>query len=733
MGMKRRTFLLGAAAVVAGGVGAGVFTLRWLDGSMKSRAAALTVGDGEASFAGWLKIASDDAITVYSPHIDFGQGAQTALAQMLADELDADWPFVRVEQAPAEEAFANTAQVRAALGADAVPGFLAGTADSGLAMLARQLVVQGTGGSSSVRDTGQWGMRMIGAAARQSLLEAAAEKLSVPVAELSASKSVISHAPSNRALRYGELAIDAAQRSLSVRPVLKDPKAFTLIGKTVKRLDVPPKVNGTAIYGIDFVLPEMRVATVMAAPVRGGKLKSVLTAPAMAIKGVEKVISLSDAVVVVAKGYWQAINGLRALSPVFDEGGNGGLSSAGIDAEQAKLRATGRPTSETGLGDFAKAIAAQGVKRHSAEYRLPFLHHATMEPLAMTAHYDAGRLHVWGGAQDPLLARGIAAEAAGLAGDAVTFHPMIMGGGFGRRFPYNCQIIGQVARLAMQLPYPVKLIWSREEDVAQGAYRPQCSARLEAAVSSDGRVTAWSNDYVQFDPSDPEAAVPYSIPAARLRHYQLGSNQQNGFWRSVHHSQHGFYTECFMDELAEAAGADPYEFRRSHLPEGSRHRRVLEEVAKRSAWTSPRTPGVGRGIALVESFGSIAAEVVEASLADDGTPVVRRVFAVVDCGRVVSPRNAEAQVQGAIIMGLSAAIGEQITLDKGAVVQSNFSDYPILQMAAAPKIDVHFIDSGAPFGGLGEPGLPPVAPALANALFALNGKRIRQLPLVRGS
>ncbi len=731
MAMKRRTFLIGAAAVVAGGVGAGIFTLRWLDNGMKARAAALTAGDSEASFAGWLKIAANDAITVYSPHIDFGQGAQTALAQMLADELDADWKFVRVEQAPADEAFANTGQVRAFLGADAVPSFLAGTADTTFSLLARMNLVQGTGGSSSVRDTGQWGMRVIGAAVRQSLLEAAAQKLNVPVAELSAAESVISHAKSNRSLRYGELATEAAQRSLSVRPTLKQPEAFTLIGKAVRRLDVPPKVDGTAMYGIDFAVPNLRVATIMAAPVRGGTLVSVDREPALAVKGVEKVIRLADAVVVVATGYWPAINGLRALAPEFSDGGHAGLSSARIDTEQAKLVAAGKPTSETGSGGFAAAAAVAGVKVVKADYRVPFLHHAAMEPLAMTAHHVAGKLEVWGGVQDPLLARSIAAAAAGLGVEAVTFHPMLMGGSFGRRFPNNCQIIGQVAQLAMQLPYPVKLIWSREEDVAQGAYRPQCSAQLQAALSGDGRVTAWSTDYAQFDNSDPEAAPPYSFAATRIRHFQSGSNQQNGFWRSVHHSQHGFFTECFIDELAHAAGADPYEFRRAHLPEGSRHRRVLEEVAKRSAWTSPPAPGIGRGIALVESFGSIAAEVVEASVAADGTPVVHRVFAVVDCGRVVSPRNAEAQVQGAIIMGLSAALGEQITLEKGAVVQTSFADYPILQMAAAPNMDVHFIDSGAAFGGLGEPGLPPVAPALANALFALTGKRFRQLPFLQ--
>jgi isoquinoline 1-oxidoreductase beta subunit len=333
--------------------------------------------------------------------------------------------------------------------------------------------------------------------------------------------------------------------------------------------------------------------------------------------------------------------------------------------------------------------------------------------------------------QDPLQTRTLLAKFAGLSVDDVTFHPMLMGGGFGRRFPPYTQIVEQIARVAMQVDHPVKLIWSREEDVKQGAYRPQSSARLKAALGADGKIAAWQTDYAQFADAETETVFPYTVPATARHHHQYISNQVDAFWRSVNSTQSGFYNESFIDELAHLAGADPYQFRRAHLPAGGRHLAVLDMVAKRSGWGTPLPAGTGRGIALVECFGSIAAHVVEASVRADGTPQVHKVFAVVDCDTTVNPKNAEAQVQGGILMGLSAAMGEAITLTGGAVDQHSFTDYPILKLADAPQIDVHFIESGATIGGLGEPGLPPAAPALANALFAATGKRIRHLPIAQ--
>jgi len=726
MKLQRRYVLFGGAAAL----GAGVFGVWWGDRAALSRAKRLTTGKGESSFAGWLKIGADDSVTVYSPHIDFGQGSQTALAQMLADELDADWSKVRVEQAPPDYAFGNTALAKVFIGAmSGHPDAMQHLPDPVFSMLARNVPVQITGGSSAIRATGQHGFRVVGAAARLALLAAAAERLGVPQSELVASASRITHAGSGRTLRYGELAAAAAERSLAAEPVLKTRGQYALIGKPIDRFDIPAKVNGSARYGIDVVMPDMRVATVIAAPVREGRLISVDHAPAMAVKGVEKVIALDDAVVVVASGYWPALKGARALAPKFSDGGHGHLSSAGIYTSQARLIAQGKPDGTGGSGDVAAGFARTDGRQIAANYRVPFLHHAAMEPFAMTGHYARGRLEVWGATQDPLQTRNLLARFAGLSVDDVTFHPMIMGGGFGRRFPPYTQIIEQIARVAMQVDHPVKIIWSREEDVKQGAYRPQSLAHLKAALGPDGKIVAWQTDYAQFADAEAEVVFPYVVPATTRRHFKYISNQVDAYWRSVNSTQHGFYNESFIDELAHLAAQDPYHFRRAHLPPGGRHLAVLDAVAQRSGWDSALPTGTGRGIALVESFGTICAQVVEASVRPDGTPQVHKVHAVVDCGTTVNPRNAEAQVQGGILMGLSSALGEAITLTGGAVDQNSFTDYPVLKLPDAPAVDVHFIESGAPIGGLGEPGLPPAAPALANALFAVTGKRIRNLPI----
>ena len=728
-GVKRRIFLAGSALLVGGGV----FGLYWSDSNARKHARALTeTGAGERNFLTWMKIAPDDTVTVYSPHIDFGQGTHTALGQMLADELDADWNKVSVEQAPADMAFANTSLVKSFIGEmSGYPGVISALPAALMGMLARSQKIQITGGSSAVRFTGQGGMRVVGAAVRAALIEEAADRLGVPAGELTTSDSKVTHAASGRSLRYGELAAGAAERSLASDPVLKSRAEWKLINKPVIRRDIPAKVDGSAIYGIDLSLPDMRVATIAAAPVRGGKLESVDEAPALAVPGVEKVVKLDDAVIVVAKGYWQALKGLNALSPKFTDGGNGAMSTPSIYAAQDKLREAGKPDNTAGEGDVDAAFKAAGDKVITADYRVPFLHHAMMEPFALTAHFKDGKLTLWGGLQDPLGARDRAAKAAGIGMDDVIFNAMIMGGGFGRRFPPMTEIIDQAALLAKQVPYPVKLVWSREEEVRHGTYRPQSSARLKATLEN-GRITAWQNDYVQGDNAEGEVGFIYEVPATARRHFAYKSNQIDGPWRSVNSTQHGFYNESFIDELAHAAGEDPFEFRRKHLPEGSRHRKVLETVAERAGWGSPLPEGVGRGIAIVESFGTIVAEVVEATVKDDGSPKVLKAFAVVDCGTTVNPLNAEAQIAGGIIMGLSSAIGEAITLDKGAVVESNFSDYNVLKLADAPPvIDVHFIESDAAMGGIGEPGLPPASPALANALFAATGKRIRTLPLLQ--
>ena len=727
-GMVRRAFLVGSALLVGGGV----FGVYWSDSSARARAKALTETGNDRNFLGWMKIAEDDTVTVYSPHIDFGQGTHTALGQMLADELDADWSKVMVEQAPADTAFANTPLGKGFLAEmSGAPGVINALPGALIAMIARSLPLQITGGSSAVRYTGQVGMRAVGAAVRLALIEEAADRLGVPASELTTADSKVIHAASGKSLRYGELAAGAAERSLSSDPVLKTRDQFKLIGKGVPRLDIPAKVDGSAVYGIDLMLPDMRVATIAAAPVRGGKLLAVDEKPALAVAGVEKVVKLDDAVIVVAKRYWQAQKGLKALSPRFSDGGHGGLSSETIHAAQDKLRKAGKPDNEGGDGDVEAAFGVAGVHTLTADYRVPFLHHAMMEPFALTGHNKQGKLTLWGGLQDPLSTRARAAKAAGIGMDDVVFNPMIMGGGFGRRFPDMTEIIDQVAVLAKQVPYPVKLVWSREEEVRHGTYRPQSSAQLKATLGKDGKIAVWRTDYVQSGDAEGETSFIYTIPATSRRHFNYQSNQLDGPWRSVNSTQMGFYNESFIDELAHSAGEDPYQFRRKHLPAGSRHLKVLDTVAERAGWGSPLPEGVGRGIAIVESFGSIVAEVIEASVREDGSPEVLKAWAVVDCGTTVNPLNAEAQIAGGMIMGLSSAIGEAITIDRGAVVQSNFNDYNILKLADAPPvIDVHFIESGAKMGGIGEPGVPPASPALANALFAATGKRIRTLPIL---
>ena len=716
MGVKRRAFLIGGLAVVGGGI----FALQYGDHAMRRDAAALSRREKAGSFGAWLRIGEDDSVTLLTPHIDMGTGTPTALAQMAADELDADWSRMAVEAAPAESAFANVWLAK---------GFISDVAkDSALvrslpgsvwSLLARNVVNQITGGSSALRFTGQQGVRVLAAATRLALIEEAAERLKVPAGELTTKAGLVSHAGSNRSLRYGELARGAATRELSAEPKLKAAKDFALIGTSPARFDVPGKVDGSAQYGIDFALPGMRVATVMAAPVRGGKLEKVDPAPAMAIKGVEKVVQLDDAVAVIASGYWPALKGLRALNPQFSADGHGGSTTPAMFAEQERLCAEE-------LKDYAPPA---GSKLLEAAYRAPYLHHAMMEPFALTAHHKDGRLDVWGGLQDPLGAKHAAVKLSGLDDEAVTFHPMLLGGGFGRKLPGQLEIIGQAVELAMDFPHPVKVIWPREEEVRQGTYRPQTAVRFKGALGADGRIAAWRSAFSQSKSFEAGAPLLYDLPEAENTHAEYEAHVIIGSWRSVEASQHGFFNECYIDELANAAGVDPIAFRKRHLPAGSRAHAVLDAVARASGWGAPLPKGTGRGVAVVESFGTVCAQVVQASLREDGYPRVEKVWAAVDCGQVVNPRNAEAQVMGGIVMGLSAAIHEEITIDKGAVVQSSFNDYPLLTLAETPEIAIEFVASTAPMGGLGEPGLPPAAPALANALFAATGKRVRNLPI----
>lgn len=743
--MKRRTLLLGSAAALGGAMVVG-----WsaYSGSVERRARELTTAGsgerggergGEVLLAGWVKLAADGTVTVLVPHADMGQGVFTALAMMLADEMDADWSRVRAARAPADKVFANGYLTKGfVVGVKPLqPALLDGLALAGLTEAARVRNVQVTGGSMSVRMTGQMGLRVAGAAARAMLLQAAAQRLGVPPGELEAANGVITHRASARSLPYGELAEAAAQLSPPARPALKTRQQWKLIGSSPPRFDVPAKSTGQWTYGIDLMLPGMKVATVMQAPVPGGKLVGVDPAPALATAGVERVVPLDDAVAVVGRGYWHARTGLLALAPQWSDGGNGSESSAAIAQRQRAALSGHEGKVLHELGDVAEAAKAQGARSVEAHYDVPFLYHAAMEPINVTARLADGRLTVWCGEQDALGAKANVLEVSGQAGikaDEVEFIGMPIGGGFGRRSARRRDHFKQVLQLAREMsPHPVKLIWSREEDLAQGGFRPALATNIRASLGADGVPLAWQQRFIDTPEVVLEGyALPYTIAHQSLVAVPCPHPVRLSAWRSVGHTQHGFWTECFIDELAQAAGRDPFEYRRDLLPAGSRHRRVLEAAAQHAGWGTALPAGQGRGIALVESFGSVVAEVVEASLASGGEPQVHRVVAVVDCGTVVHRDTATQQIESGVLMGLSAALGEVITIDQGAVVQRTLHDYRLLQLAQTPRIDVHFIeDDAVAMGGIGEVGVPPAAPALANALAAVSGRRMRSLPLRR--
>ncbi|MGE4242676.1 molybdopterin cofactor-binding domain-containing protein [Ramlibacter sp.] len=723
--MKRRNLLIGAAAALGGGLAVGL-VLR--DRHFSQQAAELTKSDGSKLFGGWLRIATTGEVTLYLPHSDMGQGASTGIAMMVADELDADWKTMKPVQAPAEPAFANRFFLQGfLLGERSVPDLVQPALGTAFGEIARLAHLQMTGGSASIRTTGQGGMRMVAAAARDMLVRAAAARWNVPAAELTVRDSVVSHRPTGRQAGFGELAAAAAELSPPRWPKLKTRAQMRLVGRSTPRVDIPAKVKGEAKYGIDVQMPGLLVATVKAAPVQGAKLESVEIEPALRIAGVRKVVKMERAVAVVADGYWPARQGLAQLQPVFGKTADDGVDSA---TQSAKLRAALDGELET-VNEIGEPFAGPASRTVVAQYEVPFLHHATMEPINVTARFADGRLEVWGSEQDALGAKYNLVAITGLEPAAIEFHPMLLGGGFGRRSAPKKDHLDQAWQLARAMsPEPVKLIWSREEDFAQGAYRPAVVTTLEARLGGDGKPASWEQQANDTPGLINEGwPIGYAIPYQRMQSAASPVHTRTGAWRSVAHSQHGFFTECFMDELAAAAGRDPYEYRRDLLPADSRKRRVLDEAARLSGWRTAPPAGRGRGIALVESFGSIVAEVVEASVEADGTPRVHRVVAVVDCGLLVNPDSGRQQVEGAIIMGLSAALGEAITIKDGAVVQKSYPDYPIMRMAQTPKIEVHFIDSDEAPGGLGEVGLPPAAPALVNALARLGVPRIRKLPI----
>jgi isoquinoline 1-oxidoreductase beta subunit len=722
----RRAFI--TSGVAAGG--AVVFGVAIRRGDRSDKVRELVAADGASLFDVWLKIAPDNTVTAIIPHADMGQGVHTALAMMLADELDADWSKVRFEEAPAHKEFANYALARgySTAGMD-FPAWLIDSVD-GLFFRATQVMgLQITGGSLSVRTTGQVAMRVTGAATRAVLLRAAAEEWQVPVAELSAANSMIRHDGSGRVAPYAHFAPAAAELPMPDKPALKTPDAFRIMGTSPPRFDVPPKVDGSANFGIDAVLPGMKHATVRAAPVFGGRVLSVDESSVQDMPGVRKVVNLGDAVAVIADGYWQARTALDKLPVEFSDGGNGTATQDGIfeqfaaDMDRSLREARVQDDFESGDAAAALDAAAQVVE---AEYRVPFLAHATMEPMNCTAWVHDGRCELWLGTQNPLGFAREVATAIDLEPSQVLLHNQYLGGGFGRRAFDDFAV--QAARLAADVPYPVKLIWSREEDMRHDHYRQAGISRFRGGLDASGKAVAWHNHYV--NKHDPEEAphIPYAIADQSIVYSESETHVPWGFWRSVDHSLHAFFTESFIDELAVAAGRDPYEYRRELLARSPRFLAVLDLAAEKAGWGGRTGRNRGRGIAIHRSFGTIVAQVVDVEIAD-GKPRARRVVCAVDAGFAVHPDNLAAQMESGIAYGLTAALYGEISIRDGAVAQSNFHDYRMLRMDEAPDVETYIVDGGGSTGGAGEPGTPPIAPAFTNAIFDATGIRIRELPV----
>ena len=722
----RRAFI--ASGVLAGGTLAVGVAIR--PGNRAGRVRDLVADSDEVMFNIWVKIAPDNSVTAIIPHAEMGQGVHTTLAMMLAEELDADWDSVTMQEAPAHSEYATYALAKGfALGDRDAPSWLVGTVDGVFLTAVKFMNLQITGGSTSVAMTGMHGMRVAGAAARAMLVQAAAVAWGVPEDRLQTRNGHIVDDAGGRTAPYAEFAAAAAALDAPATPVMKTADEFRILGSSPARFDVPAKVDGSASFGIDAELPDMKVATVRAAPVFGTEVRSIDDSAARDLPGVHEVINLGDAVAVVADGYWQAKKALDRLEITFSKSANESVGQDDIFRQFSDVmdEADRRGDNEIDveIGDTVTAFAESG---HfvDAEYRVPFLAHATMEPMNCTAWVHDGKCELWTGTQNPLGFAAEVAEAIDLSAEDVTVHNQYLGGGFGRRAFSDFAI--QASRIASRLPYPVKLIWSREEDMRHDHYRQAGISRFRASLDGQGRPTAWVNQY--GEKHDPVEAphIPYGISNQLIHYAGSLSHVPWGFWRSVDHSLHAFFTESFIDELAHAAGEDPYLYRRELLADNPRYRDVLDLAAEKADWGSALPDNVGRGIAIHRSFGTIVAQVVEAEVAD-GKVRAQRVVCAVDCGFAMHPDGLAAQMESGIVYGLTAALYGEISIRDGAVEQSNFHDYPMLRIHEAPLIETHILNGGGGGGGAGEPGTPAIAPALANAVFDASGHRIRELPV----
>ena len=709
--LTRRAFLM-TTAMAGGGL---VIGFR-LPGRRAEAAGATRAGRPAATYApnAFLRIAKDGSITVLAKHSEMGQGVYTSLAMVIAEELEADWRRIRVEAAPAHLDYKHT-----------------------------QWGIQGTGGSTSSAESFDQ-MRRAGATAKAMLIAAAAKRWRVDPATCRAENGLVIH-QGGKQLSYGQLAEQAAKIPPPAQVALKDPKDFRLIGKPTKRLDTPEKVTGRGVFGIDVKLPGLLTAVVARPPVFGGKVTQVNSGKAKTVRGVKAVVEIPSGVAVVADTFWNAKLGRDALEVTWDDGPLAGLDSAEQGRQYAEL--AGRTGAVARNDGDAKSAIAGAAQRIEATYDFPYLAHACMEPLNATAHVRPGRVEVWAPTQMQTGDQGAAAQIAGVKPEQVTLHTTLLGGGFGRRANPAADFVSEAVHVSKAVGSPVKVVWTREDDMRGGYYRPRTTVTAAAGVSADGRLVGWETHIanqsilagtpfgeamaktgVDFTQVEGLADLAYDVPNVRVEWHRAPAGVPVLWWRSVGHSFSAFVKETLVDECAVAAGKDPVAFRLELLAKHPRQQAALRLAAEKAGW-GKAGQGHFQGVAVHESFRSIVAQVAEVSVKQDGTVTVHKVTCVIDPGMVINPDTVRAQMESGVVYGLSMAFYGAITFKRGRVEQGNFDDYPVLRMDEMPEVEVHIIESGAEMGGVGEPGVPPTAPAVANAIFRATGKRIRRLPI----
>jgi isoquinoline 1-oxidoreductase beta subunit len=680
-------------------------------------APAAAAGAAATEVNAWIVIHPDDRVVIRIARSEMGQGTYTALAQLVAEELDCDWEKVSAEFASPNEHIRRN----------------------------RIWGSMSTGGSQGVRSSQDY-VRKAGASAREMLVAAAAAQWKVPAEQCTAASGVITHGPTGRKLRYGQVATAAARLVPPKDVVLRDPADWKIAGKPLHRLDIPDKVRGKPVFGVDVALPGMLHASIAQCPVFGGKVASVDAREALAMRGVKKVVREEGFVAVVADNWWRANEALKKVKIEWDAAGNGHANDQTIEAMLREGLAESKLPQARKLGDTRAGLAA-AAKVVEAEYQSPYLSHATMEPQTCTAWLRPGEfLDVWTSTQNAEASMAAAAETAGLPLEKVEVHKMMLGGGFGRRGGPQ-DFVRQGVAIAKAMPgVPVKMMWSREEDVQHDFYRPASIVRMKAGLDAQGRVIAMhttiacpsilkvlmpnslNKEGIDFTAVRSFSDMPYAVPNQQVDYAMRNGHVPVGFWRAPG-QQNAYYRECFVDELAAAAARDPVEFRLAMLKEGDKNRRVLEAVAKAAGWGSALPPGVHRGVAVADGFGSYAAMVAEVSVNAAGEPRVHRLVLAIDSGYVVNPDTCRAQAESNVVFGLGSILYQQIAVKDGRVVESNFHDFPLPRIAEMPKVETVLVPTGGFWGGHGEPAILPLTPAVCNAIFAATGKAVRSLPL----